>query len=313
METEFVYIYTNPKQDAFFNSLDPVKVFIGGRGSGKSTVLGDEMYECVFTMPRSRGFLASDTDTRIRNFSLPSIIERLESLGEIQGEDFVVGKRPPKHFERPYNPPQKYENVISFSNGTCCDIISMYGKNSGRGGNYQWGFFDEAALIDKETHDKALMGAMRGLRHKVAKIEVDGPEEVPYGEVKEIGGRWIWEIAFKDNPRYRMRAYVTTMPWNRSGQWLLNFEEDPRAFYIESTAWDNVAILGEEYIQDMKATLPALVYAVEVENVRPKQIPNGFYSDFNDDIHTIPNSMYAPTMPLEISFDFNAGFNSMIV
>lgn len=310
--TEEKLIYANEKQDAFFEAEKKIKVFIGGRGSGKSTVLGDEIYECVLTMPRSRGFVASATDETIMNFSLPSILERLESLGEIEGEDFVVSTRPPKWFEKPYNPPKKFQHVISFSNGTCIDILSMYGKNAGRGGNYQWGFFDEAALIDKETHDKAVMGAMRGNLYRVTRIDLEQFQEMPYGKVIQEKGRWIWEIPWRQNPRYRMRAYVSTMPWTSEGEWLLNFEDNPDAFFIESTALDNVAVLGHEYIDDMRATLPPLVFAIEVMNERMGKLPDGFYSAFEESHLTIKRH-YNTNHPLEVSYDFNAGFNSMIV
>ena len=310
-------IYANPKQDAFFESKKKIKVFIGGRGSGKSTVLGDEIYMCVLTMPRSRGFIASATAETIKNYSLPSIIERLGSLGEIYDEDFVVGKRPPSWFHRPYNPPQKYDNIITFSNGTCVDLISMYGKNAGRGGNFQWGYVDEAALIDKETHDKSLMGAMRGNQYKVARIEIDAMwaqmEQFEYGHLDQKGGRYIWVIPFSENPRYRMRGYVSSMPWASSGDWLLKMENNPDVFYIESTALDNIDVLGQEYIDDMKKTLPPIIFEVEVMNERLTKLPDGFYSEFDDNTHTTLRSFYNPQLPIEVSFDFNAGFNSMIV
>ncbi len=306
-------VYINEKQLQFHLSDKKKKVFIGGRGSGKSTVLGDEIYQCVTTMPRSRGFLAANIEETIVNYSLPSILERWEMFGLIEEVDFVVNKRPPVNWPKPYNPPKKYNKTITFSNGSVINIISMYGKNAGRGGNFQWGFFDEAALIDKETHDKAVKASVRGALHKVAKIPIDKPFEPEYGEIIKKNGRWFWRIPFRDNPRYMMTGYVSTMPWLSSGQWLLKFEDQEDVSFVESTAWDNIEVLGSEYIHNLKSDLPPHIYDTEVMNKRVSKVENGFYSDFDDDVHTVPESMYNPHKELEISLDFNAGFNSMIV
>lgn len=294
-----------------------IRVFIGGRGSGKSTVLGDIIYEFISTMPRARAFLASYNLETIKNFSLPSIIARLEELGEIQGEDFVVNIRPPDWFEKPYQPPTSFKNVMSFSNGCCIDLISMYTKNAGRGANFQMGMFDEAGLINKETHDKALLGTMRGNLHKVARFDLEEvglqPEEIPFGKVVKKGGRMIWEAPFRENPLYLARFYVSSMPWTASGKWLLDFEEDPNAFFVESTAFDNIEVLGEEYIDNLRESLPSVIFDVEVMNQRLTKVENGFYSEFDEDKHTITKPLYDPTKELDISLDFNTGFNSLIV
>lgn len=305
-------VYLNAKQRAFVLSRKKVRAFIGGRGSGKSHVLGAIAQQSVQTMPRSRGAIVSDTDETISNRSLPSVIEYWDGIGWQEGEDYVIGKKPPDHFDRPYNKVTKFPNVISFANGASMDMVSLYNKRKGRGANYQWVLVDEAALVDRGTYLTNILPAIRGNYHRVARIPLPQPVEVPYGRVVDDGGLF-WEVPFRENPYYATVNLVSSMPWTTDGMWLLDFEEDPDAFYIEATARDNEAVLGPDYMERMRQQLPELVYLVEVENHRLGQVPNGFYADWDDVKHTVRENPYRPDLGLMISFDFNAGFNSLIV
>lgn len=305
--------YLNPKQMAFMATQKKVRAFVGGRGSGKSAVLGGYGYQCIRTMPRSRGALISDTEETIYNRSLPSILEWWEKIGLEEDQDYVIGKKPPSFFESPYNPVKKYNNVISFWNGVSIDLISLYGKNKGRGGNYQFILGDEFALVDKNTFETNVIPALRGNFNKIARIEVDDWIDVPFGQMIDHYGNPVWEIPFAENPYYNSIAIVTSMPWTSDGQYILDFEEDSDAFYVEATALDNRKAVGPDYMQRMKKILPDLIYQVEVENKRLGQIPDGFYPEFSDKHHTYRGDKYRTDLPLYISLDFNAGFNSMIV
>ena len=306
-------IYANKKQLQIIHSLKKIKCFVGGRGSGKSTVCGYESYQALTTMPRSRGFIAGADDTKIKLSSLPSIIEAWEMLGMEEGVDFVVGRRPPSFFLEPYNKPKRYDKVISFANGSAIDMLSFYNKNPGRGGNYQWGIIDEAALVSKVILDRSLLPAMRGNYHKLARLEIDARIEIPYGRIEEKRGKAEWVIPFNQNPRYMMIIYSTTIPWSSAGNWIFELEHDDLCEYVEATAWDNLAVLGPNYIPRLEKSLPPAIFKVEVMNERIKQLEDGFYPYFQEEKHVITQNKYDPNKQLEISLDFNAGFNSMIV
>ena len=57
-------------------------------------------------------------------------------------------------------------------------------------------------------------------------------------------------------------------------------------FFVRASSLDNIDILGEDYIRRMKRDLPPLVYAISVLNIRPKKSGEGFYCNFDTDIHT---------------------------
>lgn len=288
-------------------------VLIAGRGFGKSTILAEYLFRCVDTMPRSRGALGGITFDVVLNRSLPSIKEHWTRMGLIEGFDYVIGKKPPADFEKPYNQVETYGNVISWWNGTTIEMVSLYDKKrSAKGANWQFFAGDEFALVGEDVYKTNVMPAMRGLYYKQARLEETELHEVPFGRMEEAKDGPVWIIPFKDNPFYLSRFLVSSMPWLESGKWLLNYEDDPEAIYVEGTARDNLKVLGPSYLAMLRKDLPDLIYRIEVENERIEQLPDGFYPHFLDSVHTTPKDHYQTQKALELSFDFG-GFNSVII
>ena len=57
-------------------------------------------------------------------------------------------------------------------------------------------------------------------------------------------------------------------------------------YFVRASSLDNVDILGESYIRQMRLALPPLVFAVSILNIRPKKSGEGFYCNFDPDRHT---------------------------
>lgn len=291
-------IYVTGPQQQLLNSVALEKVFLAGRGSGKTAEGGLEVYMNQYHLPRSKGFICGLTYQQILNNFLPPMIELWEMLGLHEDVHFVVGKTPPKDFARPYNRPKKYDNVITFYNGTCVVPISMDRKDLARGGSYDWGIFDEAVLINKERHDKEIIPMMRG-------------NEKRY-----------------NHHRHKSLVYLSSQSWLPSGNWVpamrhqMDLENNPRGVhYVESTAADNAAVGGQAYIERMRAKLPVVTFNVEILNQLVEQVPDCFYEsfsegnlysdsygyDFNDQYllrSLVRNADYDPKAMLAFSFDF---------
>lgn len=56
--------------------------------------------------------------------------------------------------------------------------------------------------------------------------------------------------------------------------------------FVRASSLDNIDILGESYIRQMKLSLPPLTYAISILNLKPKKSGEGFYCNFDEDIHT---------------------------
>lgn len=253
-------IYVTEPQRELMQSRAALKVFLAGRGSGKTAFGGLMAYLFQYNLPRSKGFICGLTYKQILNNFLPPMIELWESMGLVEDIHFTVGKVPPQEWKRPYNRPKKYDNVITFYNGTCIVLISMDRKDLARGGSYDWGIFDEAVLINKERHDKEIMPMMRGNEHRFSHY-------------------------FHKNI-----IYLSSQSWLPSGNWVpamrhrMDLEKDPEGIhYVESTAKDNAAVGGQEYIDRMRDLLPVVVFDVEILNKMVEQVPDCFYEEFSED------------------------------
>jgi hypothetical protein len=213
-------VYLNPKQEAFLKAPQQHKTFVGGRGSGKSTVMGADIYDKLFNLPRSKGVLLGVTYQQILSRFLPPMVDFWQSLGyrrHISFEEpghFVIGQRPPSHWPRPYQTPETFHNVISWANGSAIEMISFDRKDLGRGGNNDYLDGDEAFMLNKERLDKEILPSLRGNRY-----------------------RWTESV----QNRLHSTSFFSSMPWLLSGMWIADqqklaekYPED--YFYLESNS-----------------------------------------------------------------------------
>lgn len=299
-------LYLNPKQYHFFATEKPFKMFLGGRGSGKTTVAGIEIYQDMATMPRGRAFLSGSTYGGLLNITLPGIERKWNELGLEEHVDYVIGVRPPAHFEKCLDEPRKYQNVISFQNGYRILLFSMDRPDLNRGGSFVAGDLDEAALVDHEAVTRVLIPSLRGYTRE-----------------------------YRHNRRGMFRAY-TSIPWKPSGYWVLDYEakaegKSSEYHFTEATAMDNIDALGEDYIRRLEAEMPYLEFLVEVMNQRIRKVADAFYHAFDPERHTysvkylydengrgiattgIMDRNYNDDEVLDASFDFSGYFNCCTV
>ncbi|MFN4254552.1 MAG: hypothetical protein ACK4Q5_06060 [Saprospiraceae bacterium] len=289
-------VYVTEPQRQLLESPAKKKTFVAGRGAGKTTGEGLQVYLFLHNLPRSKGFIVGLTYKQILNNFLPQMQDVWAVMGLREGLHYVVGIRPPAHWARPFKPPKEYENTVTFWNGTCIVLISMDRKDLARGGSYDWGLFDEAVLLNKERIDKEIMPMLRGNEHRFS------------------------------HHLHQTVLFASSQSWLPSGNWVPDMatEVDPNdptaVFYIESTARDNAAVGGEKYMTRMRKELPRLVYDVEVENVRVQAVPDCFYAALDPARHCYFDSFdydflpdrslftrnrdYKPDAPLAVSFDF---------
>ena len=303
-------LYLNPKQREFLAARQKTKTMLAGRGFGKSTVAGVSARQKVSALPRGKIFFASTTYNQILTKTLPAVENMWEQMGfrehlsNEQPGHYVIGRKPPKHFERPYSPPRKYQNVLTFINGFTIEFLSLDRSDWQRGGSYDGGEIDEAALLKREVITRVLLPSVRGNRHRFS--------------------HWLHQ---------NVNMY-SSVPWMPRGYWLFEYEEKSDVhpedyFFLEATAYDNVAVLGEDGIKRLEMEMSYLEFQVEVLNRRIVKVPDGFYHKFNDEKHTYkPRFVYGEndrgitvddvedvikSEILELSFDFSGWFNCLTV
>lgn len=259
-------VYFNKKQLQYLSSNAKRRVFVGGRGSGKSFCCGASSYQKAQLFPGGKIFFAALTYNQILTKTLPAVEQLWNSLGLREHKSanepghYIVGRRPPDYFDRTIAPPRAYKNIITFFNGFTIELLSLDRMDLARGGSYDGGEIDEAALIPRERYSKILSPSVRGNSH-----------------------------IFK-HPLHHSVGLYTSMPWKPSGYWVLEFEqkmqEQPdRYFYLESTAWDNVDVLGADAIRQMEEDMTYYEAQIELHNRRLIKVDSAFYNSFDPEIH----------------------------
>lgn len=243
---------------------------IWGRGTGKTTSLGDTLKQLVASMPRAVGAFVAPTYQFFLTRIIPSLVQGLEMQGLYQNLHYFVGRRPPKswNWPEPYQPPLKYDHFVIFFNGFGFHLVSQDIPGDGRGLNIDFVLTDESALLDKQKLDETVAPALRGS----SKV-------------------------FERSPFWGLTVHHTSMPVTAKGRWLFDLEEaqreDPRLKTIMADARLNAHNLMPGYLESEKSkTLPWL-YEAEYLNIRPRQVENGFYALLDERAHGYVNYNYS--------------------
>lgn len=290
-------VYFNARQIAFVLAPQKIKTLVAGRGFGKSTAIALVLLFFLKHMARGKIFFSSTTIEQIKNMTLPPVIEKLAKMGIHQDKHYVVGKNPWNEaktawFKTPLAPPKKFDNVITFWNGLTVVMLSAAKPNSQRGGSYDAGIVDEAAFVKRSFWQTVLLKMVRGNRYR-----------------------------FNTHMHHSI-FILTSQPKTTEGLWVMEMEEKAAAnpdefLFMWASALDNIAVLGEQWFKTQKQTSTPLDYMLEVENIRLKKLPNGFYHKFDERRHTYKAGRdvfgrmldVRSTDMLEASFDFSGKFN----
>jgi len=293
----------------------PHKMFIAGRGTGKTTIHADEFLEDVIRMPRGKFGFGGLTYFHVRTKSMPAIIDQWERRGIFRNIHYFIGHKAPRkwNWPEPHHPPLDYSNCIHFWNGSVIEFISFDRPEMARSGSYDSMKFDEATRLKKSALDADVLPALRGNNERFSHIR-----------------------------RHLGTLFTGTMPLTSEGDWVFEYadymKEDPkRYFYLEASSRVNLKILGEQYFRDNKRRLPKIIYDVEIENLRVNFNFKKFYINLSDSLlyHDSYDYVYYENInhdltksgglnsigdkdcykdsPLYLSFDFGSTQNCCVV
>jgi len=293
----------------------PWKFLNIGRGAGKSTDLALEIRDLVVNMPRMAGTIVGETYIQILTRTLPSTIQGLESIGLKKGYHYSVGRQlkiKGINVPEPFQPPLDYKHFIHFWNGAGFHLVSQDRPGSGRGLNTDFVLGDEATLLDYEKlyNDVILTNRANEGKYKYHKHH---GSTFAFTHALTPKGKWVYE--FEEKALLKPKEYI----------------------YIQASALVNKHNLPANYFTLLKDGMSEELYNIEVLNIKPLTIKDGFYSNLNDK-HFYTNYKYNriddkynldtykdvslnclddgdcdPSLPLIISIDWGAHINSMVI
>ena len=287
-------------------------VSVEGRGTGKSADIGFWLDKLIRLMPKSVIALTGKTYGQLLTRTLPSSLKILNQLGYQKDLNYVIGKKPPPFFDSSYEEINKYDNFISFSNGTRIALISQSEPGSGRGCNVDFEIADETLTLNKEQYDQEIVPTNRGNLEFFGKNS-SNPVYLHHGFKYSTSmpptrdGRWILDYADYYEKEAGIRLFEI---WNRIVKMQLELLdiENPKQFsemwneiarvksrirpFLSSTgvlftlsnAFDNLEFLGLSYVKKNRQTLPHLIFLIEIMNFLFDKVEDCFYS-INDHRH----------------------------
>ena len=334
-------------------------VIVAGRRTGKTdSIAAPFVLRNMQRMPGSTGAVVVPTFRHGLTNTLPGLLTAWKRWGFIEGVHYVVGKRPPKSFAAPIIEPKFYEHVISFYNGSVAIILSQDRPGSANSLTLSWVLVDEAKFIDYAKLKDEVFPANGGIKshfgmhsfnHSVM-ILSDMPQttkgswflhyrEQMDEELIETIKATVWQIWSTKERIRKLRAEGKTVPEYLRGYLRrmdrdLNRMRSVAVYYKEYSSIENLQLLGENYIKQMKRDLTPLTFQTSILCQRIGIAKDGFYSSmrekhkYNDSNFEYLDSLgydfdptaidsradkdVDPDSPLCIGMDYNANINWIV-
>ena len=358
---------SKPNKEIYFNEPQRLTQLIGanttvivaGRRTGKTdSIAAPFVLRNMQRMPGSTGGIVVPTFKHGLTNTLPGLFAAWKRWGYIQGVHYVVGRKPPKSFARAIIEPSDYEHVISFYNGSVAVIISQDRPGSSNSLTLSWLLIDEAKFIDYERLKDETLPANGGIKSYFGKhsfnhsimILSDMPQtqkgswflhykEKMDEELIETIKATIYEI-WKTKERVRrlkgegkavpkyLKSYLRTLDTN------LNKMRSVAVYYKEYSSIENLQLLGENYIKQMKRDLTPKTFQTSILCQRIGIAKDGFYSSMREghkynasDFEYLDSLGYDfapeamdcradkdinPLAPICIGMDYNANINWIV-
>ena len=334
-------------------------VIVAGRRTGKTdSIASPFVLRNMQRMPGSTGGIVVPTFKHGLTNTLPGLFAAWKRWGFINGIHYVVGRRPPKSFAKPIIEPSDYEHVISFYNGSCAIIISQDRPGSSNSLTLSWILVDEAKFVDYERLKDETLPANGGIKSHFGHHSCNHSMMILSDMPQTQKGSWFLHyedkmdkelIATIEGTVYeiwrtkeRIRALnakgVAVPPYLKSHlrrlDTNLNKMRSVAVYYKEYSSIENLQLLGENYIKQMKRDLTPKTFQTSILCQRIGIAKDGFYSSMKES-HKYNASDFAyldslgydfnpnlldcradadvnPHAPICIGMDYNANINWIV-
>ncbi|MGN0211590.1 MAG: hypothetical protein ACI4AN_01435 [Muribaculaceae bacterium] len=334
-------------------------VIVAGRRTGKTdSIAAPFVLRNMQRMPGSTGGIVVPTFKHGLTNTIPGLLAAWKRWGFIEGVHYVVGRKPPKSFKLPIIDPKDYEHVISFYNGSVAVIISQDRPGSSNSLTLSWLLVDEAKFIDYAKLKDETLPANGGIKSYFGKHSFNHSIMILSDMPQTQKGSWflhyrdkmdveliktieatVYEI-WRTKERIRaLNAKGETVPPYLKGYLRrldrdLNKMRSVAVYYREYSSIENLQLLGENYIKQMKRDLTPLTFQTSILCQRIGIAKDGFYSsmreghkyDANDNqyldtlgfdydfsaLDSRADKDVDPDAPICIGMDYNANINWIV-
>ena len=283
-------------------------VIVAGRRTGKTdSIAAPYALKMMQRMPGSTGGIVVPTFKHGLTNTLPALFAAWARWGYKRDVHYVVGRRPPKDFSRPIIEPQQWENVIAFYNGSVAVMISQDRAGSSNGLTLSWLLIDEAKFIDPVALHNETFPANGGIKTHFSRHSFNHAMHIISDMPQSKKGSWFLEYEKEMNPEIIRAIEAGVYEQWRQKQKILDMRKrgiEPPAYlrghlrrldaninklrsvatyYREYSSVENVQLLGEQYLRDMKRDLTPLTFQTSIMCQKIGIARDGFYSSMKED------------------------------
>ena len=282
-------------------------VIVAGRRTGKTdSIAAPFALRNMQRMKGSTGGIVVPTFKHGLTNTIPGLLTAWKRWGYLNGVHYVVGKKPPKNFDKPIIEPQDYEHVITFYNGSCAVLISQDRPGSSNSLTLSWVLVDEAKFIDYAKLKDETLPANGGIKSYFGHHSFNHSLMILSDMPQTQKGSWflnyknqmdeelidticgtiyeIWNVKQRIiearkrgiEPASYLKNYLKRL--DRS----LNQLRSVAVYYKEYSSIENLQLLGENYIKQMKRDLTPLTFQTSILCKRIGIAKDGFYSSMRE-------------------------------
>lgn len=284
-----------------------ISVIVAGRRTGKTdSIAAPFVLRNMQRMPGSTGGIVVPTFKHGLTNTLPGLLAAWKRWGYIRGIHYVIGRKPPKTFAKPIIEPAEYEHVITFYNGSCAVIISQDRPGSSNSLTLSWLLVDEAKFIDYNKLKDETLPANGGIKSYFGKHSCNHSIMILSDMPQTQKGSWF--LHYKDKMDIEVIAAIEGLVYDiwrlkeriksfkMSGETIpkqilytlkykdrqLNQLRSIATYYKEYSSIENLQLLGENYIRQMKRDLTPLTFQTSILCQRIGIAKDGFYSSMRE-------------------------------
>ena len=283
-------------------------VIVAGRRTGKTdSIASPFVLRNMQRMPGSTGGIVVPTFKHGLTNTIPGLLAALRRWGYLNGVHYVIGRKPPKGFQTAIIEPTDYEHVISFYNGSRAIIISQDRPGSSNSLTLSWLLIDEAKFIDYERLKDETLPANGGIKSYFGRHSFNHSILILSDMPQTKKGSWFLHYKDKMDTEliatieatileiYRVKQRIKTEFLNRGKQPPLHLRKRIRhldkqlnqmrsvaVYYKEYSSIENLQLLGETYIKQMKRDLTPLTFQTSILCQRIGIMKDGFYSSMRE-------------------------------
>lgn len=314
-------VYLSTPQIKVLRSRTSLTLNMAGQRAGKSFLIGFKSGYYISNFPKMKGMIAANTYKQLEQSTMSEckkVWKSIYNLTEFNEKNptgnYVVNKKPPKHFHQ-FELFADYNGIISFENGAIVFIASLENYLAHDGKTLGWAELDET----KDTREEALKAVILarlsqpGLYYHNNTMELEYIDYIPEKELKDYSP--INPCCINTSPSIGVVKWLTDMfSLEDDEKEIFNKVTNPNDYFYKKNAHQTVVIfstywnahnLVDNYIENRLSQLSEGEALKFVFGFPFGRSGASYYRNFNKANH-VRNSAFMPESPIHLTYDFNA-------